>query len=52
MNIKYESAVDSYAWFEYFRGTNTGEKAKEFIERGSGATSATTLAELHEKYLR
>jgi predicted nucleic acid-binding protein len=52
MDMKYESVIDSYAWIEYFRGTNAGEKAKEFIEKGSAATSAITLAELHEKYLR
>jgi len=52
MDTKYESVIDSYAWIEYFRGTNAGKKAKEFIEKGSAATSAITLAELREKYLR
>jgi predicted nucleic acid-binding protein len=52
MDIVFESVIDSYAWIEYFRGTNAGEKAKKFIEKGSAATSAMTLAELREKYLR
>ena len=52
MDMKYESVIDSFAWIEYFRGTSAGEKAKEFIEKGSAATSAITLAELREKYLR
>jgi predicted nucleic acid-binding protein len=49
MDMNYESVVDSYAWIEYFRGTSAGEKAKEFIEKGSAATSVMTLAELREK---
>jgi predicted nucleic acid-binding protein len=48
----YEAVIDSYAWIEYFRGSSSGEKAKEYIESGSAATSAITLAELQEKYLR
>ena len=52
MLTSYESVIDSYAWIEYFSGTSSGEKAKEFIESGSAATSAITLAELQEKYLR
>ncbi|MDG6907781.1 MAG: PIN domain-containing protein [Nitrososphaerota archaeon] len=52
MSTSYESVIDSYAWIEYFRGSALGEKAREFIERGSAATSTLTLAELQEKYLR
>ncbi len=52
MVTNYESVIDSYAWIEYFRGSSSGQKAKEFIERGSATTSAITLAELQEKYLR
>jgi len=52
MSTNYESVIDSYAWVEYFRGTYSDQRAREFIERGSAATSAITLAELQEKYLR
>src|SRR5487761_79130 len=52
MATNYESVIDSYAWIEYFRGTPSGEKAKEFIESGSAATSTITRAELQEKYLK
>ena len=52
MFTNYETVIDSYAWIEYFKGSAAGEKAREFIEKGSAATSAITLAELQEKYLR
>ena len=52
MPTNFESVIDSYAWIEYFRGTSSGERAREFIESGSAATSPITLAELQEKYLR
>ena len=52
MSTNYEFVIDSYAWIEYFRGTSSGERAREFIEQGSAATSTITLAELQEKYLR
>jgi len=52
MSTNYEFVIDSYAWIEYFRGTSSGERAREFVEGGSAATSAITLAELQEKYLR
>ena len=52
MATNYDSVIDSYAWIEYFRGTASGEKARQFIEKGSATTSAITLAELQEKYLR
>jgi predicted nucleic acid-binding protein len=50
--MSYEFVIDSYAWIEYFRGTPTGAKARRYIESDSAATSAITLAELREKYLR
>lgn len=52
MSTNYETVIDSYAWIEYFKGTAAGERAREFIEKGSAATSSITLAELREKYLR
>jgi predicted nucleic acid-binding protein len=50
--MSYEYVIDSYAWVEYFRGTPSGERARPYIESDRSATSALTLAELREKYLR
>jgi len=47
-----EFVIDSYAWIEYFRGTESGKKVRSFVEGDSSATSVLTLAELREKYLR
>ena len=30
--------IDSYAWIEYFKGSEYGKKAKEYIENGICAT--------------
>ena len=50
--MSYEYVVDSYAWVEYFRGSEAGKKVKEFIEGGKAATPTITVAELREKYTR
>ena len=50
--MSYEYVVDSYAWIEYFRGSEAGKKAKGFIEGGKAATATITVAELREKYTR
>ena len=50
--MSYEYVIDSYAWIEYFRGTEQGKKAQSYVESESAATSVLTLAELKEKYLR
>jgi predicted nucleic acid-binding protein len=50
--MSYEFVIDSYAWLEYFRGSASGRVAKGYIEGGAAATSAVTLAELREKYLK
>ena len=50
--MSYKSVIDSYAWVEYFRGSEAGQKAKEYIEGGESATASITLAELKEKYVR
>jgi len=47
-----EYVIDSYAWIEYFRGTESGKKVRSYVEGGTAATSVLTLAELREKYLR
>lgn len=46
------TVVDSFAWLEYFAGSNSGLKAKPFIENGNGITPTIVIAELSEKYRR
>jgi predicted nucleic acid-binding protein len=50
--MSYEYVVDSYAWIEYFRGSEAGKRARGFIEGGKAATATITVAELREKYTR
>jgi predicted nucleic acid-binding protein len=50
--MSYEYVIDSYAWVEYFRGTDAGKKARKYVEGDAATTSTLTLAELREKYLR
>jgi predicted nucleic acid-binding protein len=50
--MSYEYVIDSHAWIEYFRGSVSGDKARNYIEGDSAATSVLSLAELKEKYLR
>ena len=50
--MRYDCVVDSYAWVEYFRGSTRGARARDHIESRSVATSAITIAEMQEKYLR
>lgn len=50
--MSYEYVIDSYAWIEYFRGTESGKRARRFVEGETSATSAVSLAEMKEKYLR
>ena len=50
--MSYDYVIDSYAWVEYFRGSNEGKIAKEYIESKSCATCSISIAELSEKYRR
>lgn len=50
--MSYDFVIDSHAWVEYLRGSSSGSKALTYVEGGSAATSAITLAEMQEKYLR
>jgi predicted nucleic acid-binding protein len=51
-SMSYEYVIDSYSWIEYFRGTESGKQVRPYVESDSAATSALTLAELKEKYVR
>ena len=44
--------VDSFAWFEYFLGSNAGMKARPYIEAGNAITPTIVIAELADKYTR
>ena len=50
--MSYDYVIDSYAWIEYFRGSEEGKITKEFIENKTCATCSITIAELSEKYSR
>ena len=44
--------IDSFAWFEYFLGSNGGLKARPYIEGGNAITPTIVIAELADKYRR
>ena len=46
--------VDSWAWVEYFGGTESGEKVKGYVENENNVilTSVVTIAELISKFIR
>jgi len=50
--MSYEYVIDSYAWVEYFRASEAGEVAKEFIEHGKSATPTIVVAEISRKLLK
>ena len=44
--------IDSYAWIEYFKGSEEGKRAKRYTEKGNCVTPTIVLAELSDKYHR
>ncbi|MHB8568312.1 MAG: PIN domain-containing protein [Nitrososphaerales archaeon] len=44
--------LDTFAWIEYFAGSERGEKIKSYIENGDGITPALVVAEFTDKYIR
>ncbi len=42
--------IDTFAWIEYFLGSNKGEKVKSFIESNKAVTATIVIAELSAKY--
>lgn len=50
--MSYKYVIDSYAWIEYFKGTEAGLKAKRYIEVELSATPTIVVAELCRKLLR
>lgn len=49
-NISY--LFDTYAWIEYFIGSNEGKIVKQLLERENISTSIISIAELSDKYHR
>jgi predicted nucleic acid-binding protein len=43
---------DSYAWIEYFLGSDSGRIVKEYVDAGELVTPPIVLAEVARKYLR
>lgn len=50
MSIEY--VIDSYAWIEYFLGSEAGRKVKKFVEGADSGTPTIVVAELSRKLLR
>jgi len=48
--VSYKYVIDTYAWVEYFKGSEEGKKAQPYIEGNESATSVFAVAELAEKY--
>jgi len=44
--------IDSYAWIEYFAGSEKGKSATKYIESGESVTPTVVVAELSRKLLR
>jgi predicted nucleic acid-binding protein len=43
---------DSYAWIEYFLGSDSGRIVKDYIDMEEAVTPSIVLAEVARKYLR
>lgn len=45
--------VDTYAWIEYFRGSEAGKQVKDFVDGNCSLLTPTiVIAELSDKYVR
>ena len=44
--------LDSFAWIEYFRGTEKGRKVKKVLENFNCFTPTVVIAEISDKYSR
>ncbi len=50
--MSFEFVIDSYAWVEYFLGSEAGRKVKKFVEEANSATPTIVVAELSRKLLQ
>jgi hypothetical protein len=44
--MSYKYVIDAYAWIEYFRASQYGEVAKEYIESADCVTPTIVVSEL------
>lgn len=44
--------IDAYAWIEYFKASNVGEAAREFIEGENSVTPTIVVSEISRKLRR
>src|SRR5712692_2020350 len=49
---RFERVLDSFAWVEYFRGTEAGRIVAEELENAAVGTPLVVVAELRDKYVR
>jgi len=49
--MSYDFVIDSYAWIEYFRGSEGGALARFYIEEENSATPTIVIAEISRKLL-
>ena len=50
--MTFDYLIDSYAWVEYYLGSEKGVKIKDIIETKNIATSILAIAELSDKFAR
>jgi predicted nucleic acid-binding protein len=51
-DARFDRVLDSFAWVEYFRGTDAGRAVAEELEGALVGTPLVVLAELRDKYVR
>ena len=51
-DARFDRVLDSYAWVEYFRGTDAGRTVAEELASGLVGTPLVVVAELRDKYVR
>jgi len=49
---RFDRILDSFAWVEYFRGTDAGRIVAEELEAPAVGTPLVVIAELRDKYVR
>jgi len=50
--VRFDRVLDSFAWVEYFRGTEAGRIVAEELEAVAVGTPLVVVAELRDKYVR
>jgi predicted nucleic acid-binding protein len=50
--VKILEVIDTFAWIEYFAGSEKGQKARPYIEGGEAITPSIVMAEFSDKYSR